>query len=103
MYIRILDTDDWVVEYDAENNQYRVGYFQDNHFVDEVLFDAYKEEEQYKVDGRMSKNECLECDCYDEDVGCTMPSVDKCYACPLYECEDELKEIFEGVEAGEKE
>ena len=47
-------------------------------------------------------NECLTCDCYDEDVGCTMPSVDKCYACPLYECEDELKEIFEGVEVVEK-
>ena len=40
MYTRILETDDWVVEYDAENNQYRVGYFQDNHFVDEILFDG---------------------------------------------------------------
>lgn len=39
MYIRILETDDWVVEYDAENNQYRVSYFQDYHFVDEVLFE----------------------------------------------------------------
>ena len=40
MYIRILDTDDWVVEYDIENNQYRVSYFQDYHFVDEVLFNT---------------------------------------------------------------
>lgn len=47
--------------------------------------------------------ECLKCDCYDEDVGCTMPSVDKCYACSLYAYEDELKEISEKVEAGEKE
>ena len=44
MYIRILDTDDWVVEYDAENHRYRVSYFQDYHFVDEILFDAYKGE-----------------------------------------------------------
>ena len=44
MYIRIFENDDWVVEYDAENNQYRVSYFQDYHFVDEVLFDAYKGE-----------------------------------------------------------
>ena len=44
MYIRILENDDWIVEYDIENNKYRVGYFQDNHFVDEILFDAYKEE-----------------------------------------------------------
>ena len=48
MYIRMLDTDDWIVEYDIENNQYRVGYFQDNHFVDEVLFDAYKEEKRLR-------------------------------------------------------
>ena len=46
-------------------------------------------------------NECLGCDYYDEDVGCTMPSVDKCYACPLYVFEDELKEISEGVEKGD--
>jgi hypothetical protein len=31
---------------------------------------------------------CDCCDCYDEDFGCTMPSVDKSYACPL-EAEDE--------------
>ena len=45
-------------------------------------------------------NECLKCDCYDEDVGCTMSSIDKCYACSLYAYEDELKEISEGVEEG---
>lgn len=45
MYIRILENDDWIVEYNIENNQYRVSYFQDNHFVDEVLFDAYNEEQ----------------------------------------------------------
>ena len=39
MYTRILENDDWVVEYDAENNRYRVSYFQDYHFVDEILFD----------------------------------------------------------------
>ena len=40
MYIRIFENDDWIVEYDIQNNQYRVGYFQDYHFVDEVLFDG---------------------------------------------------------------
>ena len=44
MYIRILENDDWIVEYDLENNKYRVGYFQDYHFVDQVLFDAYNGE-----------------------------------------------------------
>ena len=47
-------------------------------------------------------DECLKCGCYDEDVGCTMASIDKCYACPLYECEDELKEIFEPVKITKK-
>ena len=51
MYIRILDTDDWVVEYDVENNQYRVSYFQDYHFVDEILFDAYREEKRLYIEG----------------------------------------------------
>ena len=27
--------------------------------------------------------ECLRCDCYDSDFGCTCPSIDKWYACPL--------------------
>lgn len=43
-------------------------------------------------------NECLGCGCYDEDVGCTMLSIDKCYACSLYADEDELKDMFEIVE-----
>lgn len=30
-----------------------------------------------------SGNMCLFCDCYDDDRGCTMPSSDKQYACPL--------------------
>ena len=28
-------------------------------------------------------NSCFGCDCYDEDMGCTMPSVDRAYACSL--------------------
>lgn len=29
------------------------------------------------------KNPCYGCDCYDPDMGCTMPSVDRSYACSL--------------------
>ena len=50
MYTRILENDDWIVEYDAENNRYRVSYFQDNHFVDEVLFDTYGGEKRLCVE-----------------------------------------------------
>lgn len=28
-------------------------------------------------------NPCYGYDCWDEDMGCMMPSMDKCYACPL--------------------
>lgn len=31
----------------------------------------------------LEENECLNCGCYDSDMGCTMPSVDKEYACTL--------------------
>ena len=51
-------------------------------------------------------NECLNCDCYDEDFGCTMPHADKWYACPLYADEEELKKMIEEDEqmrAGEQE
>lgn len=34
-------------------------------------------------------DECLFCGLYDSDLGCTCPSVDKFYACPL---EPELTE-----------
>ena len=27
-------------------------------------------------------NPCLDCDCYDPDMGCSMPGIDRSYACP---------------------
>jgi hypothetical protein len=41
-----------------------------------------------------NENPCLYCDCYDPDMGCTMSSLDRWYACPLEANEEELKEIF---------
>lgn len=29
------------------------------------------------------KNRCLDCDCWDSDMGCMMPTFDKSYACPI--------------------
>lgn len=43
-------------------------------------------------------NPCYSCDCNDPDLGCTMPSLDKRYACPLEVDEEELKKMFEGDE-----
>lgn len=43
----------------------------------------------------MTDNSCLNCDCYDPDTGCTMPSVDKSYACTLEEDAHEMKHYTE--------
>lgn len=40
----------------------------------------------------MIDNQCFECDCYDSDFGCTCPSLDKWYACPLEMTEEELQD-----------
>lgn len=29
------------------------------------------------------RKSCVGCDCYDEDMGCTMPDIHKSYACSL--------------------
>ena len=43
--IRIDVNDDFIVDYDKERGMYRVSYFQDNHFQDEIWFDAYEDKE----------------------------------------------------------
>lgn len=40
------------------------------------------------------KNPCLGCGCNDPDMGCTMPSYDKWYACSAYDNSRELAEIL---------
>lgn len=42
----------------------------------------------------MSDNSCFGCSCYDPDMGCTMPSQDRWYACKEYDNSDELAEIL---------
>ena len=44
----------------------------------------------------MNDNPCLNCGCYDPDFGCTMPSVDRAYAC-LLEDNDDWEEEKHGV------
>lgn len=43
--IRISENDDWIVDYDKERGQYRVSYFEDNHFKDELCFDCFEKKE----------------------------------------------------------
>ena len=42
-------------------------------------------------------NHCLVCGCYDPDMGCTMPSIDKWYACTEYDNSGELAEILYSI------
>lgn len=56
-FIRILENDDFVVDYDKWNNQYRVSYFEDYHFKEECYFDAYELKalpEKYEVCGEFT-------------------------------------------------
>lgn len=47
----------------------------------------------------MSKevNECLTCDAYDPDLGCTIPSIDRSYACPYEENDEELEKMLQSL------
>jgi hypothetical protein len=45
-FVTILENDDWIIDYDKELDRYRVSYFEDSHFVDDVCFDAYEEKEK---------------------------------------------------------
>lgn len=49
---------------------------------------------------KKSKNPCLTCDCWDSDAeGCTMPSVDKWYACPIENARPENQRALEEMAA----
>lgn len=57
--IEILNKDEWTVQYDKENNRYRVSYFEEFHFCDEIWFDAFEDKEiDDKVDKIIEKLEC---------------------------------------------
>lgn len=57
-FVRILESDDWVINYDKEKKKYRVSYFEDFHFVDEIWFDCYEEREPFIIDfGHLSDEE----------------------------------------------
>ena len=42
-FIRIFENENFIVDYDKNNNQYRVSYFENNHFLEECYFTAYEE------------------------------------------------------------
>ena len=41
-WIIISETDDWIIDYNPDNKRYRVSYFEEGHFKDEVIFYEYR-------------------------------------------------------------
>ena len=44
-FIRVCESENWVVDYDEKRSMYRISYFEDNHFKDEYWFESYKDKE----------------------------------------------------------
>lgn len=45
-WIKIIENDSFIVEFNKATNTYRVSYFEDCHFKDEICFKGHKELEQ---------------------------------------------------------
>jgi hypothetical protein len=54
----IFQNDDFIIDYNEENNKYRVSYFEDNHFVDDCEFDGFR---RYGHWTGMEGDVCSEC------------------------------------------
>ena len=46
--IRILESDNWIVDYESGDNTYRVSYFEDGHFVSSCKFHKFNEFKAFK-------------------------------------------------------
>ena len=42
-WITLRETCDWIIDYDPVEGMYRISYFEDGHFKDEVIFHEYRE------------------------------------------------------------
>jgi hypothetical protein len=53
-YIRVLETEDWIIEYSPVFREYRVSYFEDGHFKDMVVFKEYEKCERTNMIPKMN-------------------------------------------------
>ena len=53
-YIRVLETEDWIVEYSPVFKEYRVSYFEGGHFKDMTVFKEYEKCERTNMDWKMN-------------------------------------------------
>lgn len=84
--IKIFENDNFIVDYNKNNNRYRVSVFNDNHFWDEVWFDAYSEEN---------------CKCLQEVLNNMKPNCHKDIVKDMQISKDVINNIIEEVIANE--
>lgn len=54
-YVLMYKNDDFIVEYFPEDQEYRVSYFVDGHYQDDISFKEYNKDEVYKYEGTIGK------------------------------------------------
>ena len=62
--IRILENENWIIDYDKDSKRYRASYFEDNHFVDECWFHTYEDNESRKHGNWFLLEECANAGVY---------------------------------------
>lgn len=60
-WITIKESPDWIVDYDSAKGRYRVSYFENGHFKDEVIFREFEEPEAVDADCFIACPYCLVC------------------------------------------
>ena len=71
-FTRIYENDNFIVDYDTKRKLYRVSYFENGHFKDEIWFDAYEEKEasmsEALNDYALKNYTLLECNLSEEEL-----------------------------------
>lgn len=57
---RIKENENFIIEYDRDKMMYRVSYFEDNHYCDEIVFNA--SQCPMSCAGTLSKYDLMECE-----------------------------------------
>lgn len=66
-YIKIFENNNFIVEFNKNNNKYKVTYFEEGHYVEEVTFPSY-----LNTDGKKIGYWFLLDDCSNEGVYCSI-------------------------------
>ena len=51
-WIVLRETDDWQIEYCLNTHRYKISYFEEGHFKDEIVFREYKKPQEEQLDAK---------------------------------------------------